>query len=188
MKKIIICAMGSNSIIGNKNELPWKGIEKYKFDMRHFKNTTTGNIVVMGYNTYCSLGKKGLKDRINIVISSNHYDEILKDSSIDYVFKTCDELNKFIDTNKDSEEFKYKNLYIIGGSKLYNTFLQNDDVDELILTIFNDNFEGDRYFPIELLINKYDFAEKLLDEYPAGRIVKYTRNRLFNNVEFEENK
>lgn len=184
MKIKIICAMGSNAVIGNKNELPWKGMKEYKFDMDHFKETTTGNIVVMGYQTYCSLGKKGLKDRINIVISRNHSHEIdlSKDSNIDYVFETYDELIQFIYHHKDLDLFRDKDMYIIGGSKLYYTFLEKDNVDELILTIFNKDFEGDRYFPIEVLLNKYTFKEEIIGNYPNGRIVKYTRDRSIENL------
>lgn len=189
MKIKIICAMGSNAVIGNKNELPWKGMKEYKFDMIHFKETTTGNIVVMGYQTYCSLGKKGLKDRINIVISRNHSHEIdlSKDSNIDYVFETYDEFIHFIDKNKELDLFRDKDVYVIGGSKLYYTFLEKDNVDELILTIFNKEFEGDRYFPIEKLLNSYTFEEKIFDNYPNGRIVKYIRDRSVEKLYTTEN-
>ena len=53
--------------------LPWGNIKE---DLQYFKNITTKkyndnpNAVIMGYNTYISLNKIPLKDRINIVISN----------------------------------------------------------------------------------------------------------------------
>jgi dihydrofolate reductase len=47
----MIAAMASNRIVGNKNQLP----RYYTQDLQHFKKVTTGQIVVMGYNTYLSI-------------------------------------------------------------------------------------------------------------------------------------
>ncbi len=60
----MIAAMAPNYVIGNKNDLPWH----YSADLQHFKKLTTGNIIVMGYNTYLSLGK-ALPNRRNVVLS-----------------------------------------------------------------------------------------------------------------------
>ena len=62
----------TDNVIGVNNEL----VFHIKEDMKYFKEITTGHIVVMGYNTWKSLNQP-LKDRYNIVISENHYDEIL---------------------------------------------------------------------------------------------------------------
>ncbi|MCK4812845.1 MAG: dihydrofolate reductase, partial [Candidatus Marinimicrobia bacterium] len=61
---IIIVAMTNKRIIGKGNELPWHIPE----DLKNFKRLTTGNTVIMGENTYLSIGKS-LPKRNNIVIS-----------------------------------------------------------------------------------------------------------------------
>ena len=60
----MIAAMSTNRVIGNNNQLPWH----YSEDLKHFKEITTGKTIVMGYNTYKSIGKP-LPNRRNIIIS-----------------------------------------------------------------------------------------------------------------------
>jgi len=56
--------MASNRIVGNNNQLP----RHYSQDLQHFKTITSGHIVVMGYNTFLSIGKP-LPNRRNIILS-----------------------------------------------------------------------------------------------------------------------
>ena len=64
----IIAAVSSNGIIGykknNRHVIPWT----YPEDMKFFKTMTKGCAIVMGKNTYKSIGKP-LPDRTNIVLS-----------------------------------------------------------------------------------------------------------------------
>ena len=48
-----IVAIADNLAIGKEGKLPWH----YSADLKHFKQTTTGNAVVMGSNTWRSIGK-----------------------------------------------------------------------------------------------------------------------------------
>src|SRR2546421_10521457 len=61
-----IVAVDQNLAIGKAGRLPWH----YSADMKFFKQTTTGNAVVMGRRTWLTL-KGPLKDRQNIVLSRN---------------------------------------------------------------------------------------------------------------------
>lgn len=60
----MIAAMASNRIVGNNNQLP----RHYSQDLQHFKKITSGHVVVMGYNTFLSIGKP-LPNRRNIILS-----------------------------------------------------------------------------------------------------------------------
>ncbi|MEN9294799.1 MAG: dihydrofolate reductase type, partial [Pseudomonadota bacterium] len=64
MELCIIVARAKNGVIGIENELPWKLPE----DLKHFKQTTMGHPIIMGRNTWESLGK-ALPGRRNIVVS-----------------------------------------------------------------------------------------------------------------------
>src|SRR5947199_7167002 len=64
MAIIGIVAVDRNLAIGKGGKLPWH----YSADMKFFKETTTGNTVVMGRRTWLTL-KGPLKDRQNIVLS-----------------------------------------------------------------------------------------------------------------------
>ena len=60
----IIVAVARNGVIGDKNALLWHISE----DLRNFKRVTTGHPVVMGRNTFLSLGRP-LPGRTNVVVS-----------------------------------------------------------------------------------------------------------------------
>ena len=64
MSIIGIIALAQNYAIGRGGKLPWH----YSADLKFFKNTTTGSAVVMGFNTWLSIGKP-LPNRLNIVLS-----------------------------------------------------------------------------------------------------------------------
>ena len=64
-KKIIIACIDTMYGLGKNNDL----LYHIPADMKHFKETTTGNTVIMGYMTYVSLGSKPLPNRRNILIS-----------------------------------------------------------------------------------------------------------------------
>src|SRR4029453_2759296 len=59
-----IVAVDRNGAIGKGGKLPWH----YSADMKFFKETTTGNAVVMGHKTWLTLTKP-LPNRLNIVLS-----------------------------------------------------------------------------------------------------------------------
>lgn len=128
MNIAIIVAMNNNRIIGYKNQLPWH----MPADLAHFKQITTGKIIVMGRKTYESIGKP-LPNRTNIIVSRNTsliIDGAEVVGSIDDVIALAD---------KDSE------LMIIGGANFYNQTL--DICTRLYITKINNNCKGDAYFP-----------------------------------------
>ena len=60
----IIAAVAENGVIGRGNALPWHIPE----DLRYFKEVTLGKPVVMGRNTWESIGRP-LPNRTNIVVT-----------------------------------------------------------------------------------------------------------------------
>jgi len=65
MKLILVVAAAENNVIGVQNELPWHLPDDLKF----FKKITLNKPVIMGKNTWFSIGKP-LPNRLNIVIST----------------------------------------------------------------------------------------------------------------------
>jgi len=118
-----IVAVDRNGAIGKGGKLPWH----YSADMKFFKETTTGNAVVMGHNTWRSL-KKPLPNRLNIVLSRQSeiepQESLLVLRSVESVLSSA----RILDTD----------LYVIGGEQVYRSFLPNIDkwiVTEVPLTI-----------------------------------------------------
>lgn len=100
-----IVAKDKNNAIGKDNTLPWHLPNDLKFFMR----TTMGKPVLMGRNTFDSLGKP-LKGRLNIVLSSKK-DLELPDGVL--LFHSLEEGLKRL-AEEDTEE-----AFIIGGGKVY---------------------------------------------------------------------
>ena len=61
----LIVAKAANGAIGKGNRMPWH----ISGDLKYFKRVTTGHPVIMGYNTWLSLGGRPLPGRRNIVVS-----------------------------------------------------------------------------------------------------------------------
>ncbi|HEY6232129.1 MAG TPA: dihydrofolate reductase [Pyrinomonadaceae bacterium] len=112
-----IVAVDKNGAIGKHGKLPWH----YSADLKFFKETTTGNAVVMGRKTWLTL-KKPLPNRLNIVLSRQATIEpqesvvVLRDvESVLALAKTL-----------------ASDLYVIGGEQVYRSFV--DAIDCWIVT------------------------------------------------------
>lgn len=128
-EKIIIVAQTENRVIGKNNAMPWH-LPK---DLRHFKATTLGYPVIMGRNTYHSIGK-ALPGRQNFVITRNP-DYQLEDAIV------CHALEDAV-VQCNSEK-----LFLIGGASLYEQYINS--VDTLIVTWIHTTISGgDAFFPV----------------------------------------
>jgi dihydrofolate reductase len=117
-----IVAVDRNLAIGKNGQLPWR----YSTDMKFFKETTTGNAIVMGRHTWLTL-KGPLPNRQNVVMSRNGIPPVDGVS----VMRDVDEVLEFA-KGLDSH------LFVIGGAKVYESFLTHLDrwiVTEVPLTI-----------------------------------------------------
>lgn len=130
----IISAIGNNNEIGKANALLWN----LPLDMKHFKETTTGHTVIMGQNTFLSIGRP-LLNRRNIVIT---LDESFYANGVEIVHST-DELEKLLnETMSENEE-----AFIIGGGMIYKLFI--NQADKLYIThVDMSDKEADTYFPV----------------------------------------
>ena len=61
----VIAAMAENRVIGKDNAMPWHVSE----DLLHFKEITTGGVLIMGRKTFESIGCKPLRKRPHVVVS-----------------------------------------------------------------------------------------------------------------------
>ena len=118
MKISVILAIGRDNEIALNGDLPWLS----KDDLKTFKNITSNHHILMGYNTYLSIGKP-LPNRINMIISK-------KNIKIDgcLVFNSIENAINF--ANKQNE----KELFVIGGATIYKYFAENRLVDRVYLT------------------------------------------------------
>lgn len=57
LKYIIIAAVNVDGVIGIDNQIPWRIPE----DFQHFRRTTMGNMLLVGYNTFITLPEKAFE-------------------------------------------------------------------------------------------------------------------------------
>ncbi|MEP6570352.1 MAG: dihydrofolate reductase [Acidobacteriota bacterium] len=151
-----IVAVDRNGAIGKDGKLPWH----YSADMKFFKETTTGNAVVMGRKTWQSL-KKPLPNRLNIILSRQS--EMEPQGSV----LVLRDLESVLSMAKDLKT----DLYVIGGEQVYRSFqpyMEKWMVTEVPLTIadadafvppnYLDGFSlsGSRKLAEELTVSFYD--------------------------------
>lgn len=133
----IIGCKSINGMIGKNNELVFKNL---KTDMDWFIKYTKNKYVIMGRKTWESLPKKPLKNRVNIVVTSNK--ESLPD---DCMAMTIDELMDFIKENSKGYLYAVNEFVVIGGAKLYKTMIPF--ADKIFLTTVQAYADGDTIFP-----------------------------------------
>lgn len=141
MKRInIIAALDENNAIGRKNKLLYSIPE----DLKHFKDLTENNIVVMGRKTYEFLPIFPLPSRVNIVISSSLLPGTFKDGDNVFLVRSPEQALKFIE-----EHYPEKEIFVIGGGEIYKYFLDNLKAgDKFFLTdIFSTSKNSDTWFP-----------------------------------------
>lgn len=124
----IICALSSNQVIGNKQQLPWH----LPNDLKFFKKHTLGKNVVMGRKTFDSIGKP-LPGRNIIVFSRNQNLKITGCTVINKI----EQLTEICDTDAE--------IMIAGGSEIFKMFLPF--CNKMYLTEVNTTMVGDTHFP-----------------------------------------
>lgn len=157
----LIVAVDRNWAIGNQNKL----LVSIPADMKFFRETTTGKVVVMGRKTLESFpGGQPLKNRTNIVLTKDKNYQVKDAVVVHSLEELLEELKKYPD----------ESIYVIGGESVYrmmlpyctdayitkidhvyaaDTFFPNlDEDDEWIL---EGETEEQTYFDLEYVFTKY---------------------------------
>jgi dihydrofolate reductase len=135
MAIIGIVAIAKNFAIGKDGKLPWH----YSADLRFFKETTIGNAVVMGMQTWRSIGK-ALPKRLNIILSRAAN---IEDQADVLLARSREEV---LDLSKNLD----RDLFIIGGAKTFETFAGS--IEKWIVTEVPETVEdADVFMPRDFL-------------------------------------
>lgn len=128
----LIVAVDKNWAIGNDNKL----LVSIPQDMKFFRETTMGKVVVMGRKTLESFpGGQPLKKRTNIVLTRDKNYQVKDAIVVNTVDELLQELKKY-----DEDE-----IYVIGGESVYRQMLPYCKVAHV--TKINHAYEADTYFP-----------------------------------------
>lgn len=140
LKFIIIACINQKRAIGKNGKL----LYHIGNDISNFARMTKNNgVVIMGRKTFESLPNgEPLKDRINIILTSNEEYGVSKDFDNVYIVHSIRDVIELCEAF-----FSDKELFVIGGEALYRQFMDGDLVDEMRLTVVKDDKEGDATFP-----------------------------------------
>jgi len=147
----IILACTLEGGIGYNNNIPWD----IKSELYLFKHITTNNdnfksnAVIMGRKTWDSLKYKPLKDRINIIITTNNsfkYNNLLTFSNIEKAFEYCEN-----DVNIDK-------VFVIGGKSIYDLCLDKyeDNIEYIYLSVIYKYFYCNKFINMKKILSNYE--------------------------------
>jgi dihydrofolate reductase len=140
MRVSAIAAIDRSGVIGKGGRMPWH----LPRDLKRFRTLTWGKPVVMGRNTFLSLDSP-LAGRLNIVLTSQRGDLALAPGctvvpSIEAALAVAAE---YLKTTGGDETM------IIGGRRVFQESLARSD--RVYLTVVEGEFQGDTFFPLDLL-------------------------------------
>lgn len=128
----MIVAVDKNWAIGCDNKL----LVSIPADMKFFRETTSGHVVVMGRKTLETFPNGlPLKNRTNIVLTANK----------DYNGKGAIVVHSMDELMKELKKYDSDDIYVVGGGKIYEQMLPY--CDTVHVTKIDHAYEADTWFP-----------------------------------------
>lgn len=153
----LIVAVDKNWAIGKGNKL----LVSIPADMKFFRETTVGKVVVMGRKTLETFpGGQPLKKRTNIVLTKDKNFAVKDATVVHSIEALLEELKQY-----DDEE-----IYVIGGESIYRQLLPYCNLAHV--TKINHAYEADTYFPN-------------LDEDKEWEVTGISDEQTYFNLEYE---
>lgn len=153
----LIVAVDKNWAIGKDNKL----LVSIPQDMKFFRETTMGKVVVMGRKTLESFpGGQPLKKRTNIVLTRDKNYQVKDAIVVNTVEALLEELKKY-----NEEE-----IYVIGGESIYRLLLPYCKLAHV--TRIDHAYEADTYFPN-------------LDEMDEWEVTGVSEEQTYFDLEYE---
>lgn len=175
-KCIAVMAVDSKYGVGKNNDLPWP---KNKEDMKCFKETTQGKVVIMGRKTWESIGSKKLPNRINVVLSTQPVSgpDITMNGDIKSVYDML--LQMF--PEKSGEDF-----CIIGGASIIKDAHEAGMLGKIYLTYIEGIYACDTFFDKEILKHYNLKWVNLLKEDNPRTVLKVYEKGIGDNARIQK--
>jgi dihydrofolate reductase len=140
----IISCVAKNRVIGKDNKLLFNLPE----DLKHFKKITMGHPIIMGLNTFKSIGRP-LPGRLNVILSPDSIN-----------IEGCTVVNSIEDAIQVASKEDGIEIFFIGGGMVYKSAIEL--ADRLYLTVVDAEPEADTFFPDYSDFNKI-ISEEMLE-------------------------
>lgn len=153
----LIVAVDNNWAIGYQGKL----LNSIPEDMKFFRETTTGKVVVMGRKTLESFPNGlPLKKRVNIVITGKE----------DYKVKDAIVVHSVEEALEETKKYDSDDIYVIGGDSIYRQMLPYCSVAHV--TKMDYNYQADTWFPN-------------LDKDPDWQIAAESEEKTYFDLEYQ---
>ena len=152
LKLKLISAVSIDGVIGNDGGMLWHVPE----DMKHYKENTVGNVVIVGISTFLSMPVEAFSDRVAVVVCGKHCSQVAALANDDNVYlaeghRMALDLARIV--KKPGQD-----VYVIGGAKLYQSLI--DYVEEAKITWINRTYDGaNKRFPLDALFSNFEPVE-----------------------------
>jgi dihydrofolate reductase len=141
----IIAAVDANWAIGYGNKL----LVHIPSDMKFFRETTIGKVIVMGRKTLESFPNGlPLTQRTNIVLTTDP----------NYKVKGATMVSGIEDLMEELKKYPTEDIYVVGGERVYRQLLPYCDV--AYITKIDHRFQADTYFPNLDEMSEWELVEE----------------------------
>lgn len=128
----LIVAVDHNWAIGNGTKL----LVRIPEDQKFFRETTMGNVVVLGRKTLAEFpGGQPLKGRKNIILSRDK----------NYMVKDAIVVHSKEELFEELKQYESDSIFVIGGETIYDMLYEY--CDKAHVTKINYSYQADKYFP-----------------------------------------
>ena len=159
----LILAVDKNWAIGKNNKM----LYDLKKDLKHFKEITTGGLIIMGRKTFDSVGK-ALPNRENIILTRDK--NLKRDGAL--VFNDVNEILTYVENSP-------KEAFVIGGSEICEIFLAY--IDEAIITKIDAESPADTYLHNFDTDSNFEIVEEGEPVEDNGKKIKFVRYKRKEN-------
>lgn len=159
----LILAVDKNWAIGRNNRM----LYNLKKDLNHFKETTTGALVIMGRKTFDSIGK-ALPNRENIILTRDN--SLKREGAL--VFNDVYDVVNYVKKS-------HKEAFIIGGAEICELLLNH--IDEAIITKINADRQADTFLHNFDKDNNFKLVEESEPIDDNGIKIKFVRYKRKEN-------
>lgn len=133
MEKVIISAISKNRVLGKDGSLLWELPD----DEEHLLSIIENGWLLTGRTSYESAqGSRIFSDRDDVLVLTTREDYSIPHGQV---------VHRLDDAYRIARRAGADKLYILGGANVYQQTL--DDADRMVLTVVDESFEGDAFFP-----------------------------------------
>lgn len=132
----LIVAVDSMDGIGKNGVIPWN----IPVDIKHFKDYTSGQIIIMGRKTWDSLVNKPLPNRLNVIISKTLKQSDITQYENTIVFNSYESCIHSLNSRKEDK-------IVIGGADIYLMF--RNLIDEMSITYIDKHYYCDVFMSFD---------------------------------------